>query len=77
MLQDMDDMEASCVLYVMFGTFDQHEQRKISVLTVPKMGIVRHTVQHDLIVSVSFIWYPRDFARQTSPDILSLEGLPV
>ena len=32
-LQDMGNMEASCVFYVMVGTFTPHEQSKISLLT--------------------------------------------
>jgi len=34
MLQDMDHMEASCILYVEVGRFDQFEQSQINVLTV-------------------------------------------
>ena len=53
MLQDMDNMEARCILYLKVGTFDQLVQSKICVLTVTKMGIVRGTVQYALVVSVS------------------------
>ena len=42
-------------------------------MTLNKMGIVRLTVQHDLIVSISFRSYPGDYMRQTSADIQSLE----
>jgi len=73
MLQDMDNMEASCVFYVMVGMFTHLEQSKTSRLTVNKTGIVRLTVQHDLIVSISFLYYPGDSLRQTSADVLSLE----
>jgi hypothetical protein len=55
MLQVMDNMEASCVLYVKVGMFAHHEQGKISLLTVNKSGIVTQTVQHDMIVSVIFM----------------------
>jgi len=55
MLQDMGNMEASCIFYVKVGTFNHLEQSKISVLTVNKMGIVRQTVQHEMIYSVSFV----------------------
>ena len=44
---------ASCVIYLKVGTFDQLVQSKIRVLTDTKMGIVRGTIQHELIVSVS------------------------
>ena len=54
-MQDMDDMEASWLFYVKVGIFDQLLHSKICILTVTEMGIVRHTVQHDLIVSVSFM----------------------
>jgi len=54
MLQDMDNMEASCVFYVKVGTFNHLEQKNICLLTGNELGIDRLTVQHDLIVSVSF-----------------------
>jgi len=44
MLQDVDHMEASCVLYVKVGMFDQLEQGKISVLTVISLRIVMQMV---------------------------------
>jgi hypothetical protein len=52
MLQEMDHMEASCVLYVKVGRFDQFEQSKISLLTVTSLGIVMLTVLYNLIISV-------------------------
>ena len=55
MLQVMDNMEASCVLYVKVGMFTHLEQSKIILLTVKKSGILTITVQHDLIVSVIFM----------------------
>jgi hypothetical protein len=51
----MDNMEASCIFYVTVGTFTHLEESKISLLTVNKCGIVKLTVQHDLIVSISFM----------------------
>ena len=41
MLQDMNNMEASCGFYVKVGRFDQDEQHKICILTVTSFGIVR------------------------------------
>ena len=55
MLPNMDNMEASCVFHVKVGMFTHLEQSKISLLTVNKFGIVRLTVQHDLIDSISFM----------------------
>jgi len=55
MLQVMDNMEASCVIYVKVGTFTHLEQSKIFLLIVKESGIVTLTVQHDLIVSVIFM----------------------
>jgi hypothetical protein len=55
MLQVMDNMEASCVLYVKVGMFTHLEQGKIFLLTVKKLGIVMLTIEHDLIVSVIFM----------------------
>jgi len=51
----MDDMVGSCVLYVKVGTFGQLEHNTICVLTITKMRIVMVTVQHDLIITVSFM----------------------
>jgi len=73
MLQSMDNMEICCVVYVKVGTFTHLEQSKISLLTVIKTGIVRLTIQHHLIVRVSFMHYPGDYLRQTSADVLSLQ----
>ena len=70
----MDNVEASCVFFVRVGTFTQLEQSKICILTGNKTGIVRLNIQHDWIVIVNFKHYPRDCLKQTSPDILSLEG---
>ena len=73
MLRDIDNMETSYSLYVNVGIFTQLEQSKICVLTVNKTGIVRLPVQHDWIVSVSFMYYPRDILRPTSANIIYLE----
>ena len=77
MSQVMDNMEASCHFYVKVGTFTHLEQSKISLLTVNKSGIVTLTVQHDMIVSVIFMQYPREYFRQTLADVLSLEQHPI
>jgi len=55
MLQVMDNMEAHCIFYIKVGMFTYPEQSKISNLTINKSGIVKLTVQHDLIVSISFM----------------------
>ena len=73
MLQDMGNMEASCVIYVKVSTFTHLAQSETTLLTVNQSGMVRLIVRHDLIVSVSFMYYPRDYLRQTSADVLSLE----
>jgi len=77
MSQVMDNMEASCLFYVKVGTFTHLEQSKISLLTVNKSGIVTLTVQHDMIVSVIFMQYPREYFRQTLAYVLSLEQHPI
>ena len=73
MLQDIDNMEASCVFYVKVSMFTHLEQSTTSLLTANKSGIVRLTIQHDLIVSISLMYYPGDSLRQTSADVISLE----
>ena len=55
MLQVMDNMEVSCFFYIKVSTFTHLEQSKTALLTVNKSGIIWLTVQHDMIVSVSFI----------------------
>jgi hypothetical protein len=55
MLQVMDNMEVSWVFYVKVSTFTHLEQSKTALLTVNKSGIMSLTIQHDMIVSVSFI----------------------
>jgi len=49
MLQDMHNIESSWVFYVKVGIFDQLEQSKVCIVTVTNIGIVRLTMQHDLI----------------------------
>jgi len=73
MLQGMDNMKASCVFYVKVGTFTHLEQSKIFLLAVKKSGIETLTVRYDMIVTVMFFEYPRDYLRQRSADVLSLE----
>jgi len=77
MLQVMDNMEVSCVLYVKVSMFTHLEQCKIGLLTVNKAGIMTLTVQHDMIVSVDFMLYPGVYLRQTSADVRSLEQHPI
>jgi predicted XRE-type DNA-binding protein len=51
----MDQMEASCVLSVKVGRFDQFEQGKISVLTITSLVIVMINVHYDLMVSTRYM----------------------
>jgi len=76
MMQDTDNMDASCVFYVKVGMLYYLAHSQIWLVTVNQMGIVRLTAQNDLIVGVSFMEYPGDVLRQTSADILSLEECP-
>ena len=55
MLQDMYNIEASCVLYVEVGTLNRLEPSKICVLTVNTLGIAMLTIHHDMIFSLCFI----------------------
>jgi len=47
--------EPSYIFNVNVGTLDQLGQSKISVLTVTSLGIAMLTVQHDLILNVSYM----------------------
>ena len=51
----MDNMEASCVVYVKVSMFTHPKRSKISLLTPNKSGIVRLTVKHDMIVNIIFL----------------------
>jgi len=73
----MDNMEASCIFYVKVGMLTYLEQSKMTLLTLNTMEIVRLAVQHELIVSASFMQYPRDDLGQTSTVVLSLEVCPI
>jgi hypothetical protein len=73
----MENMKASCISYVKVGTLTHLEQSKTYHLTVNKTRIVRLTVQHDFIVSLSFMHHPGDNLRQTSADVLYLEQCPI
>jgi len=52
MLQGMGLMEASCILYIKVGRFEQLEQSKICVLTITSLEIVMLTGYHDLMASM-------------------------
>jgi hypothetical protein len=73
----MENMEARCLFYVKVGTLTRLEQSKTYLFTVNNTGIVRLTVQPDLIVLVSFMYYPRDNSWQSSSDVLSLKRFPM
>jgi hypothetical protein len=77
MLQDMDNMEASCVIYVKVSTLTHLAQSKTTLLTGNQLGMVRLIVRHDVIVSVSFLYFPGDYLRQTSADIHALEQVTI
>jgi len=55
MFQVMDNMEVSCICYVKVSMFTHLEQSTITLLTLNKSGIMTLTVQHDMIISVSFM----------------------
>ena len=52
MLQDMDHVEASGVIYVKFNSLNRPERSNIWVLTVTTLGITMLTVHHDMMFSV-------------------------
>jgi len=73
MLQDMDNIKPTCVFYVKVSTFTHLEQCKTTIVTVNQWGVVTLNVRHELILSVSFMYYPGDDLRQTEAHVLSLE----
>jgi len=77
MLHGMDNMDRSYIFYVRIGKFTHLKQSKISLLTDNQWGIVRLTVQHDMIVSVVLMPYPGNHLRQPSADNHSFEQRPL
>ena len=55
MLQDMNHMEASCVVYVKVRKFNQLKQSAICDSIVTSVGIVPLTIHHDLMLSLCFV----------------------
>jgi hypothetical protein len=51
----MDNMEVSSLFYVKVSTFTHLEQSNIALVTLDKSGILTLTVQHDMIVSISYM----------------------
>jgi len=74
MLEDMDNIEASCDMYVKVTTYSHLEQSKTTLLIVNHLGMVRLTVHHDLIVSVSFMCYPRNYLRKHQQRFFALNN---
>jgi hypothetical protein len=73
----MDNIEASCFIYVKVSTFTHLAQSKTTLVTVNQSGMVRLIVRHNLIVSVGFMYYSGDHLRQTSADVVSFEQCPM
>jgi hypothetical protein len=76
MLQDMDYIEMSCIIYVMVGTYDQLEHNNIWVRIITTLGIVMPTVHYYLVFSIRFIYDPGFHLNQTSPDVLCIKEYP-
>jgi len=56
MLQDVDNMEVSCIFDVEIGMFDQFKQSYVYIqVLVTNIGIVMLTAQHDTIFTMSFM----------------------
>jgi len=72
MLQDMDHMEASFVIYVKVGIFPNLEQSQNEVSTINKTRIIRQSTPHDSIATFRFMLCPNDSLRLISADVLSL-----
>ena len=77
MLEDMERIEASCVFYVEVGMLNRLDQCKICVLNVTTLGIAMQTILHYMMLSVCFMYDPRDFLRQPSADIHSVKECAV
>jgi hypothetical protein len=73
MLQGMDSMDASCIIWVNVGMFTHLGQCQIWDFTFHTTRIVKLPIPYDLIVSVRFMDYSGDYLRYTSADIVSLE----
>jgi hypothetical protein len=64
-------------LYVKVGKLNHLEHSQIWLVTDNQVGIVRLTIQQEMIVSDSFMYYPVDFLRQTSADIVFITKCPI
>jgi len=73
MLQDVDQLEASCVMHVEVGTLNCLELNNICVLTITTLGIEMLTVHHDIMFRICCIYDPSDSLRHTSANIVSDE----
>jgi hypothetical protein len=73
----MDSMEAICGFNVKVGNLNHLERNQIWIVTVNKVGIVRLTVRHWIIVTVSFMYFLGDLLGQTSTEVLFLEEGPL
>jgi hypothetical protein len=60
MLHDMDQMEASCIIYVNLGVLNHLEHSQSWLVTINETGFVRLIIQYDFIVCFSFMYYSRD-----------------
>jgi len=72
MLQDMDHMEASCVIYVKVGMSNWLEQSTICFLTITTLGIAMRNVHHYMMFGIFFLWDPVNCLRYTTPDVVSV-----
>jgi len=52
MLQNVDHIEANCVIYVKVGALNRFEQSKICDFTITTSGIAMLSVHHDMVFSV-------------------------
>jgi len=73
MLEDMDHMEASCILSIKIGMPIRLEPSKICIVTVTTWGIAMRTVEHYVMFSIWFISDPLGVLTQTPLDVISVE----
>jgi hypothetical protein len=73
MLQDMDHMEASCIICVKVGRYHQFPHTKICVLIITWLEIVMLPVHYDKMISVWFMKDHGDVRIQTSPPAHSVK----
>jgi len=73
MLQEMNHIEASCIVYVNDGTLNRLEHSKFCILMVSTSRLAMVTVHHHITCRACVLLDPRQFLRHALADVLSIK----